>query len=64
MWFLNTKETPGAYPNLLRLAPRLVSVPIFPAMTVAQADFVAEMLDLSIFRGGIVCAGCQRVGEG
>jgi dTDP-4-amino-4,6-dideoxygalactose transaminase len=36
----------SAYPNLLRLAPRLVSVPIFPAMTVAQADFVAEMLDL------------------
>jgi perosamine synthetase len=36
----------SAYPNLLRLAPRLVSVPIFPAMTLAQADFVAEMLDL------------------
>jgi perosamine synthetase len=36
----------SAYPNLLRLAPRLVSVPIYPAMTAAQVDFVAEMLDL------------------
>lgn len=36
----------GAFPNLLRLTPRLVSVPIFPAMSVVQANFVADMLDL------------------
>jgi dTDP-4-amino-4,6-dideoxygalactose transaminase len=36
----------GAYPNMLGLVRRVVSVPIFPAMTVAQADFIAEVLGM------------------
>jgi hypothetical protein len=37
---------PSSFPNLVRLAPLVVSVPIFPAMTPIQASFVAEMLKL------------------
>jgi perosamine synthetase len=40
----------SAYPNLLRLARRVVSVPIYPAMTVAQVDFVAAALALGPIR--------------